>query len=248
MKNTIGERIKYAREKKGLLQAQLAELIGVKSPSVISNWEKGTNKPDAEKIVALCKALDISASYLLDFKAFDEQNFSPVEIEIIKKYRVLDEHGHEAVQMIINHEYKRCITIKSSNIDKDNRTIGIETIRLTMYSQSVSAGDGIPLWDQEDAVIDVIEVPDTPTTRCADFALRVSGNSMEPKFYDGDIVLIKKTDYIEIGDIGIFIVDGEGYIKKLGKNKLISLNANYKDILFTEYTDVHCVGKVIGSL
>lgn len=65
--STMGERIRTAREKKGIFQSQLATLIGVKSAGVISNWEKDLNKPDAEKIVRLCQALDVSASYLLDY-------------------------------------------------------------------------------------------------------------------------------------------------------------------------------------
>lgn len=51
--STLGERIRFAREQKGLLQSELAKLINVKSSGVISNWEKDLNKPDAEKIVRL---------------------------------------------------------------------------------------------------------------------------------------------------------------------------------------------------
>lgn len=65
--STMGERIRQSREKKGLLQAQLAKMIGVRSSGVISNWEKDINKPDGEKMIALCEALDISLSYLLDY-------------------------------------------------------------------------------------------------------------------------------------------------------------------------------------
>ena len=65
--STMGERIKRAREAKGLLQSQVAELIPVKSGGVISNWEKDINKPDADKIVRLCQVLDVSLSYLLDY-------------------------------------------------------------------------------------------------------------------------------------------------------------------------------------
>lgn len=65
--STMGERIRLSREKKGLLQAQLAQMIGVKSSGVISNWEKDINKPDGEKMISLCEALDISLSFLLDY-------------------------------------------------------------------------------------------------------------------------------------------------------------------------------------
>lgn len=80
---TMGERIRKAREAKGLYQAQLAEMIGVKSAGVISNWEKNLNKPDADKIIRLCQALDISASYLLDYygesESQNKKSSSPIK-------------------------------------------------------------------------------------------------------------------------------------------------------------------------
>ena len=86
--STLGERIRFAREQKGLLQSDLAKLINVKSSGVISNWEKDLNKPDAEKIVRLCSVLNISASYLLDYYGKPDMEFSSSEIDHIKKYRI----------------------------------------------------------------------------------------------------------------------------------------------------------------
>ncbi len=47
---------------------------------------------------------------------------------------------------------------------------------------------------------------------------------MEPVYYDGDIVLIKSQPAVENGEIGIFIIENSGYIKKYGGDRLISLN------------------------
>lgn len=78
-------------ENKGLLQSQLASLIGVKSSGVISNWEKGINKPDADKIVKLCEVLDISISYLLNYTGKSQLELDPLEKKLIKeKFRRLD--------------------------------------------------------------------------------------------------------------------------------------------------------------
>ena len=71
---------------------------------------------------------------------------------------------------------------------------------------------------------------------------------MEPTYYDGQTVLIKKQNQIQIGEIGLFVIDGEAYIKQLGKNKLISHNKNYDDIHFNENMNILCVGKVLGAL
>ena len=56
---SLGERIRMARDAKGIKQSELAALIDVKSAGVISNWEKYINKPDADKIIKLCDVLEI---------------------------------------------------------------------------------------------------------------------------------------------------------------------------------------------
>ena len=104
---SLGERIRKARDSKGLKQSELAEMIDVKSAGVISNWEKDINKPDADKIIKLCEVLDISASYLLDYYG-NTINVSLEEQECIKKYRALDEHGKDMVDTVLDKEYSRC--------------------------------------------------------------------------------------------------------------------------------------------
>ena len=64
-------------------------------------------------------------------------------------------------------------------------------------------------------------------------------------FYDGDYVLVRSQQEIEIGQIGIFGNNGDGFIKKLGKRDLISLNSNYEPIHITEETT--CFGLVLGT-
>ena len=54
---TLGKRIREARENKGLLLTQLAKMIGARSAGVISNWENDLNKPDIDKIIAVCVRL-----------------------------------------------------------------------------------------------------------------------------------------------------------------------------------------------
>mgnify|MGYP002775033722 CR=1 FL=1 len=100
---TLGSRIREARERKGLLQSELATLVGVKSSGIISNWEKDVNKPDSDKLVRLCKALDVSASYILDYSGSDFV-VTTSEQEIIEKYRTLDDHGRRVVNFLLNEE------------------------------------------------------------------------------------------------------------------------------------------------
>lgn len=53
---------------------------------------------------------------------------------------------------------------------------------------------------------------------------------------------------MQVGDIGVFVVNGSAYIKELGKNELISRNKDYPNILIREEDNVVCMGKVIGKM
>ena len=119
------------------------------------------------------------------------------------------------------------------------------TIKLKHSIYKASAGHGFNLNNEDDW--EEIEVPDTPEARRADFSLTISGDSMEPIYSDGEIVLVKSQPAVNIGETGIFIVNGSGFIKKNGGDRLISLNPEYDDITFCDGDTVSCVGRVIGK-
>lgn len=242
--STLGERIRYAREQKGYLQGELAKLINVKSSGVISNWENNLNKPDAEKIVRLCDVLDISASFLLDYYGKTSFNLTPSEEEHVKKYRALDPHGQETVSYILNRETERVKQIEQAASTVVEASGSVPAGRVLQYFHSVSAGAGEVLFD--DVYTERITVPDRPQYRRVAYAVKVSGHSMEPLYHDKDILLIEPTCEISVGEIGIFNVNGQAYVKKLGKGKLISLNKGYNDIPLTE--ESLCMGRVVDSL
>ena len=107
----------------------------------------------------------------------------------------------------------------------------------------VSAGVGEELFDYEQW--DTVDVIETPVSRKADFMLIVDGESMSPKFHDGDHVLVRQQPAVELGQIGIFYVDGKGYIKKYDGDYLISLNPDYDDIYIVN-KELRCFGLVLG--
>lgn len=243
--SSLGERIRFAREQKNLLQSDLARLIGVKSAGVISNWEKDLNKPDAEKIVRLCEVLDVSASYLLDYYGRGTFEFTPFEKEHIQKYRLLDPHGKEVVSYIIGSELSRIADIQ--DIEKKNADLSDQlrhasgSLRIYTYlSKIASAGKGFYF---DDIPTDTIEAP---PLEGADFIIGVSGDSMEPTFHDGDLVYVQKCQIVQTGEIGIFILNGECLIKEAGENGLISHNPRYDPIPGSD--DIICIGKVLGKV
>ncbi|HDJ2799202.1 TPA: helix-turn-helix transcriptional regulator, partial [Staphylococcus aureus] len=108
----------------------------------------------------------------------------------------------------------------------------------------VSAGVGESL--HEEAIFKTyVKAPVPPH----DLALKVNGNSMEPMFKDGEIIFVEKTHNIKNGQIGIFIIEGEAYLKKVfvedNRLTLVSLNKKYRDLHFYRNESVRLVGKVI---
>lgn len=131
------------------------------------------------------------------------------------------------------------------HIENTNKT-NIKNVIIPFYRTPASAGLGA--WLSDETPVEYINIPKTDKTNEADFLLEVRGDSMQPKFFDGDRVLVKQSDSIYEGEIGVFILNNESYIKKMGRGELISLNPAYKPIKLTEYDDIRCAGKVIDTI
>ena len=123
---------------------------------------------------------------------------------------------------------------------------GLRRRSIGLYDMPVSAGVGEFLADS--TRIEDISIPDDPRTAEADYALRINGDSMEPKYHSGDVILIQTTDTVEEGELGVFVLDGSGYFKKYGGDHLISLNPQYAPIPLKDFEDVACCGRVVGKL
>ncbi len=119
-----------------------------------------------------------------------------------------------------------------------------EDFYIDIFNLPASAGTGVYL---DDSSTEPLLIVHTDIADRANYAIRVSGDSMIPKYCDGDIVLVETCPSVEKGEIGIFVVDGEGFIKKYGGDRLISLNPKYPDMLLKKYESVYCRGRVLGK-
>lgn len=234
---SLAKNLKLARIKKGYKQEELAKLVG-KSKNVISNWERGDNKPDADTLFDLCDILGVDANYLLGWENNQNLSLSIKEQEHIKKFRSLDSYGQKQVNTVLNNEYTR-VQEQSMQIEEESAPY---TYAKTEYLTGLSAGTGLFVFD--DIPTQIVDVPEE--FKSADFVIGVSGDSMEPTFRDGDRVAVIKQKVLHPGDIGVFMIDGNGYIKELGNNVLISHNSKYDPIPFAE--SICCIGKVIGKI
>ena len=116
---------------------------------------------------------------------------------------------------------------------------------LKVFTEPASAGTGLFLDSDQFEEFEVGD--DVPVT--ADFGVRVSGDSMEPVYVNKQIVWVHQQDQLENGDIGIFYLNGDAYIKKYQKNKdnvqLISLNKKYAPIQIKPEMELRTFGKVV---
>lgn len=260
MENTFGTKLKEARKTKQLTQKQLADKIGAKHNS-ISDWENDKNKPDPDTIELLCGVLEITPNYLL---ATSEDDFSPYEKLLIRKYRFISRHspaGKETVDFILNREH----SITEALLKQSNRIAELEAPIQTQkifamadykqsfvdktfeYHRSVSAGGGVFMMDDEG--VDQVAIPlETPGADKCDYLIKISGNSMEPDYYDGEVALVSRIMPVRHGDVGIFVVDGKAYIKEYGDTELISRNPSSENIKISEYANIVCMGKVVGKI
>jgi transcriptional regulator with XRE-family HTH domain len=248
---SLGEKLREARKKAGFTQRQLAEVIGAKHNSV-SNWEKGLNSPNPETIGELCAVLNITPNDLLIGEALEsllrtKDALSPEDAAFMRKYRRLDPAARGAVDTLVDYfaglayrEPAPAVAFPGASGLAEAEIS--DTLRGKISRQSVAAGTGTYL--DEDS-FEPISVRRNELTRRAEFFVPVSGDSMEPRYRDGDVLIVADMP-VEQGDIGIFTLGGYGYVKKLGESELISLNRNYAPIPMDE--SILCNGKVIGVL
>lgn len=230
----VGEQIKKYRNIKGMTQQDIADALGESSGRVIYNWEKGIGRPDCDKLARLCDLLEVSADELIGCKSM-AQRPTATEWGTLQKYRALDEHGKEVVDYMIDSEYKRVATL--------SRKPKPRMLKMDYYTLPASAGTGNIL---DSDLAEELLVPESAEAEQADFVISVSGDSMEPTYHDGDKVFVEKCDSVDIGEVGIFVVNGDVYIKELGNQCLISHNEKYKPIRIGENDSVYCCGRVIS--
>lgn len=239
----FSDRLRKARENIGMTQIELAGRLGLRNSTVCS-WESGRTKPDVDMFERICAAMDIPAGQLVpgpfpSNKMNHEFTLTARDVELIERYRTLGEGEKAAVDVLLSHYYQTSSLSEKKSAD---RKPVLNVIPGRLSRQSAAAGFGTLLSDED---FEPIKVSANHLTKRADFYVPVSGDSMEPKYRHGDILIIEDTS-VESGDIGLFTQDGNGYVKKLGKGELFSLNPNYDPIPMHE--DIICNGKVIGVL
>ena len=198
-------------------------------------------------------------------KALKNQGLKPNVLEIVENYIQMDDETKKIFtnyleQFIYNFKKLNDIIQKenssnnTANLAKDELSITTEDNiadlkNIKFYDTPVSAGKGSFINDYEPFDIIKVNLKTCPQARRCDFALKVRGDSMEPYYYDGDIVFVKEQPSLDNGQIGIFIYEDESYIKKYSVQEdgvyLISLNKNYPPIKIDENNAFKICGLVL---
>ena len=236
----LGALIAQKRKQADMTIDELALRSGVPKGTLNKIINGVTKDPQLETVKSIARALNCTLDDFDD--APRPRRLSSVEDDFMHKYRKLDSHGKAALQAILNVEYARYSEFNTKNVIDFPARVRPEW---EIYDQCASAGNGISLWE-ESATKYYIPESGADCVRYADFGIRVSGDSMEPRYHDGDILMIQKTETLELGEIGVVIMNGEGYVKQIGPGQLISLNPKYEPIPLTE--NIFITGRVIGVL
>lgn len=217
------EKLKARRKELKITQKDIADQLGI-SYQAYSAWERGVKEPSKEKVNRLEQILRVPKGYF-------------TEIEIARLYNVLSNKGQNQVL-----EYTRRL------VQEESRKIVTVSENLYEYHvyEKMSAGIGASVYDNRnyDTVYFNEEL-------AHDFASWVSGDSMEPKYHNGSVTLIRETGFDYDGAVYAVVWNSQTFIKKVyreeGGLRLVSINKAYKDIYIPYDENPRIVGKIVGD-
>ena len=246
--NIVGTRIQEARKDLGWSLATMAQRLrayGVDlGKTALSKWENGDSTPNAYQFFAVCRALgmdDRVSSYCADYEP------------------ELNAEGRKLLAQL-----KRDL-IASGNYRPEPKPLPVIQFReMPVAYITAAAGTGNYLDDTE--AYEMLSFPEDEIRPGADLGIRVSGDSMEPVYHDGQVVWVQKCDTLNPGEVGIFDYDGKSFIKVYQEQEpeekfaeeftdsygavrkqpvLLSYNRSYQPIVVSPYNTFHIFGRVL---
>lgn len=243
----LGDRIRKLRESRNMTQTELSEILGMKTYTTVSKWEKNENFPKGKDLKKLAEIFNVTSDYLLGLSdtklgKITTQNEPP---EILTIYNQLEEPKQEKVldyakEQLEEQNNSEIVSIFDKPQDEDYITDYVEGL--------VAAGHGT---FQEDNLHMEVRLRAEDVPEDYNTIAKVAGDSMEPMIEDNDLLFIKVTNQVDINDIGIFQINGKNFVKKLKRDYnggwyLQSLNNSYEEIHLTENDDIRTIGEVVS--
>ena len=218
------EKLKARRKELKMTQKDISNQLGI-SYQAYSAWERGIKEPSKEKVQRLEQILKVPKGYF-------------TEIEIVRLYNTLSNRGKNQVV-----EYARDLVQK----EKNQPVISVsENLYEYHVYEKMSAGIGALVYD--DRNYDTVYFNEE---LAHDFASWVSGDSMEPKYQNGSVALIRETGFDYDGAIYAVVCNNQTYIKRVYREeeglRLVSINQRYDDIFISYDEEPRVVGIIVGN-
>ena len=228
MKKSLGTTLNRLRREAGLTQSRVCEELAARGLEIqsagVSKWEKDMTMPNAAQFLALCSiygVTDVLGTFTGGGGALAG----------------LNAEGRRLVA-----QYVRVLRASGLYAEEDEERARV----LPLFDLAASAGTGQFLDGESSEPVDAAGAPEG-----ADFAVRIAGDSMEPAIRDGSVVWVRRCESIERGRVGIFVLDGQAYCKRLGasggRTALISENRAYPPIVPGEGDRLRVLGEVLGA-
>ena len=241
-KEEIGLVLKELRVSCNMTQKEVAEKIG-RTQQIVGHWETGYAQPDANTLFTLCSIYGVTVDDAFGFQR--KESISKEDYERIRKYKLISDYspdGAVVVDTVLDREYSIAEKLREQKeqIQKMDAEISSEIVPYPYLGKIACAGTGFYF---DDIPTEIIKAPYMDG---ADFIIGVSGESMEPDYHNGEKLYVRKVEYLRNGDVGIFTIGNECFLKELGDGGLISRNKDYNDIPGDE--KIRLIGKVIGKV
>jgi len=227
------EKIEKLLDAIGKKPADLLRYLGIKRNATFTEWKRGDLKSYTKYLPKIAEFFNVSVDYFYE----NDNSLSLEHRLLIAAFDRLSPANKKMAFGLLNAIYD--VQAEAEELNKP------KTIQIKLSKNKVSAGKGYDLNNDND--FEKITVLETDDSKSASFAVRIEGNSMTPTFDDEDVVLVERCDSVEIGEVCIYVINGEGFIKEYGGDRLISFNPEYKDIVFSDNDNIKCWGKVIGK-
>lgn len=243
-------------------QQALTNHLGLKK-TAFTDWKSGKSNSYRKYLIEIAEFFNVSLDYLVFGKKQPSvANMSEDEKELLNYYKELDERDKgrvigKAEELAEAARRKKALAAAPAK-KQSPKVIKLPEPELTEESEDekeyidlpfpdipASAGTGMYLVSDYAETIHVLA---TDEARKADYAIKVSGKSMEPRYYNGDILAVCEQPAVDPGEVGVFVYNGERYVKQFGGNRLISINPDYQDIFIEDPDSFFCQGKVLSVL
>lgn len=214
------ERIKELRKKHGLTQQKLGELVGVNKAS-ISQWEQGEYAPSGDNLVALAKALGVSAHWLATGKGSPDPSVVLIDeahqaAGVGNSHDVSERDVSEYVNKLFDEwaKSKNLIAMSAVPMSKTASVVNEDDVRFSNVEPAeipvgrrvpilsyVQAGHWREMCEQASGFDGNVEyVSASIDIGPRGFGLWLRGNSMTPFFNEGDLVIIDPDEQPRPGD------------------------------------------------